>query len=101
MVHINELPENILLELFIHIPAPHLLRNCRLVCCLWRDLIDVVSLWKRKSLREGFFTKDRCEPVEDWKVFYILCSLQRNLLRNPCAEGGPAGGEPWKPSLLP
>lgn len=108
MVHINELPENILLELFIHIPAPQLLRNCRLVCRLWRDLIDVVSLWKRKSLREGFFTKDRCEPVEDWKVFYILCSLQRNLLRNPCAEENLSswridsnGGDRWKVETLP
>lgn len=88
MVNINELPENILLELFTHVPARQLLRNCRLVCSLWRDLIDVMTLWKRKSLREGFVTKDRDEPVDDWKIFYILCSLQRNLLRNPCAEGG-------------
>uniref|UniRef100_A0A8C6I7B2 Uncharacterized protein n=1 Tax=Mus spicilegus TaxID=10103 RepID=A0A8C6I7B2_MUSSI len=108
MVHINELPENILLELFIHIPAPQLLHNCRLVCCLWRDLIDMVSLWKSKSLREGFFTKDRWEPVEDWKVSYILGSLQRNLLRNPCAEENLSswridsnGGDRWKVERLP
>lgn len=98
MVNINELPENILLELFTHIPARQLLRSCRLVCSLWRDLIDVVTLWKCKSLREGFITKDWDEPVDDWKIFYILCSLQRNLLRNPCAEGGP-GVCPGKPVL--
>ncbi|MEJ1272428.1 angiotensin II type I receptor-associated protein [Cricetulus griseus] len=86
MVNINELPENILLELFTHVPARQLLRNCRLVCSLWRDLIDVVTLWKRKSLQEGFITKDWDQPVEDWKIFYFLRSLQRNLLRNPCAE---------------
>ncbi|KAL1776609.1 F-box only protein 44 isoform X1 [Sigmodon hispidus] len=86
MVNINELPENILLELFTHVPARHLVAKCRLVCSLWRDLIDVVTLWKCKSLREGFITKDWNEPVEDWKTFYFLCSLQRNLLRNPCAE---------------
>lgn len=91
MVNINELPENILLELFTHVPARQLLCNCRLVCSLWRDLIDVVTLWKRKSLQDGFITEDWEEPVEDWKIFYFLCSLQRNLLRNPCAEGGLEG----------
>ena len=85
--NINELPENILLELFTHVPARQLLRNCRPVCCLWRDLIDLVSLWKRKCLREGYVTEDWDQPVSDWKVFYFLCSLRRNLLRNPCAEG--------------
>lgn len=108
MVNINELPENILLELFTHVPARELLRNCRLVCSLWRDLIDVMTLWKRKSLREGFITKDRDEPVDDWKIFYILCSLQRNLLRNPCAEENlrswqidANGGDEWKVEDLP
>ncbi|KAL1775011.1 F-box only protein 6 [Sigmodon hispidus] len=57
-----------------------------LVCSLWRDLIAVVTLWKCKSLREGFITKDWNQSVDDWKVFYFLCSLQRNLLWNPCAE---------------
>jgi hypothetical protein len=88
LVSINELPENILLELFTHVPARQLLLCCRPVCSLWRDLIDVATLWKRKSLHEGFITKDWDQPVADWKIFYFLCSLRRNLLRNPCAEGG-------------
>lgn len=87
-VSINELPENILLELFTHVPARQLLLRCRPVCSLWRDLIDLVTLWKRKCLRDGFVTEDWDQPVADWKIFYFLCSLRRNLLRNPCAEGG-------------
>lgn len=86
--NINELPENILLELFTHIPARQLLLRCRPVCSLWRDLIDLVTLWKRKCLQEGFITEDWDQPVADWKIFYFLRSLQRNLLHNPCAEGG-------------
>ncbi|XP_037059079.1 uncharacterized protein LOC114709646 isoform X5 [Peromyscus leucopus] len=84
--NINELPENILLELFTHIPARQLLLRCRPVCSLWRDLIDLVTLWKRKCLREGFITEDWDQPVADWKIFYFLRSLRRNLLHNPCAE---------------
>ncbi|XP_046939588.1 F-box only protein 6 isoform X1 [Lynx rufus] len=85
-VSINDLPENILLEVFTHVPARQLLLRCRLVCSLWRDLIDLVTLWKRKCLREGFITEDGDQPVADWKIFYFLRSLHRNLLRNPCAE---------------
>lgn len=86
LLSINELPENILLEVFTHVPACQLLRY-RPVCSLWRDLIDVATLWKRKCLREGFITEHWDEPVADWKIFFFLCSLRRNLLRNPCAEG--------------
>uniref|UniRef100_F7BAM9 F-box protein 44 n=1 Tax=Macaca mulatta TaxID=9544 RepID=F7BAM9_MACMU len=80
-----------------------LLLNCRLVCSLWRDLIDLVTLWKRKCLREGFITEDWDQPVADWKIFYFLRSLHRNLLHNPCAEEGfefwsldVNGGDEWK-----
>ncbi|EDL81107.1 similar to F-box protein 44 (predicted), isoform CRA_a [Rattus norvegicus] len=103
--NINELPENILLELFTHIPARQLLLRCRPVCSLWRDLIDLVTLWKRKCLQEGFITEDWDQPVADWKIFYFLRSLQRNLLHNPCAEEGfefwsldVNGGDEWKVS---
>ncbi|XP_043852803.1 F-box only protein 6-like [Dromiciops gliroides] len=88
MASINELPEEVLLELFSLVPARELLRRCRPVCSLWRDLIDQVSLWKRKCLREGFISQDWDQPVDDWKVFYFLCSLQKNLICNPCAQDG-------------
>ncbi|XP_046939590.1 F-box only protein 6 isoform X2 [Lynx rufus] len=107
-VSINDLPENILLEVFTHVPARQLLLRCRLVCSLWRDLIDLVTLWKRKCLREGFITEDGDQPVADWKIFYFLRSLHRNLLRNPCAEEDMAswqidsnGGDRWKVESLP
>ncbi|CAO2590017.1 F-box only protein 6 [Lemmus lemmus] len=106
--NINELPENILLELFTHVPARQLLLRCRPVCSLWRDLIDLVTLWKRKCLREGFITEDWDQPVADWKIFYFLRSLRRNLLHNPCAEENMRswrldynGGDEWKVESLP
>ncbi|XP_054546974.1 F-box only protein 6 isoform X1 [Talpa occidentalis] len=107
-VSINELPENILLEIFTHVPARQLLLCCRPVCSLWRDLIDVVTLWKSKCLREGFITADWDQPVADWKIFYFLHILRRNLLRNPCAEEGTRfwqldmnGGDNWNVESIP
>uniref|UniRef100_A0A452VDM0 F-box protein 6 n=1 Tax=Ursus maritimus TaxID=29073 RepID=A0A452VDM0_URSMA len=74
----------------------------------WRDLIDLVTLWKRKCLREGFITEDWDQPVADWKAFFFLCSLRRNLLRNPCAEEDMTswqidsnGGNQWRVESLP
>ncbi|ELK28002.1 PREDICTED: F-box only protein 6 [Myotis davidii] len=108
LLSINELPENILLEVFIYVPARQLVLDCRPVCSLWRDLIDLMTLWKRKSLREGFITEDYKELVFDWKSFYFLCIFPRNLLRNPCAEEGMRswqidynGGDHWKVECLP
>ncbi|XP_043849104.1 F-box only protein 6-like isoform X2 [Dromiciops gliroides] len=108
MASINDLPENVLLELFSLVPAWKLLRHCRPVCSLWRDVIDQVSLWKRKCLREGFISEDRDQPVAGWKVFYFLCSLHRNLIRNPCGEEGlkfwkidQNGGDYWKVEETP
>ncbi|XP_043849782.1 F-box only protein 44-like [Dromiciops gliroides] len=88
MASIDDLPENVLLELFSLVPARELLRHCRPVCSLWRDLIDQVSFWKRKCLQEGFISEEQDQPVDDWKVFYFLCSLHRNLIRNPCGKDG-------------
>ncbi|TEA33510.1 hypothetical protein DBR06_SOUSAS3910061 [Sousa chinensis] len=108
LVSINQLPESILLEVFTHLPARQLLLNCRPVCSLWRDLIDLVTLWKRKCLHEGYVTEDWDQSVADWKVFYFLCNLRRNLLRNPCAEEDMRawkidsnGGDQWKVESLP
>ncbi|XP_074162380.1 F-box only protein 6-like [Sminthopsis crassicaudata] len=108
MISINELPENVLLELFSLIPARELLRHCRPVCSLWRDLIDLVSLWKRKCQREGFISENWDQPVADWKIFYFLCSLRRNLILNPCAEEGfkfwkldENHGNRWKVEKIP
>ncbi|KAM6216908.1 F-box only protein 6-like [Rhynchocyon petersi] len=108
LISINQLPEDTLLEVLTHVPARQLMRNCRLVCSLWRDLIDSVTLWKRKSLLDGFITEAWDKPVTDWKIFYFLCSLRRNLLRNPCAEEDlrfwqidSNGGDRWTVESLP
>ncbi|XP_043849680.1 F-box only protein 44-like [Dromiciops gliroides] len=88
MASINDLPEEVLLELFSLVPALELLRHCRPVCSLWRDLIDQVCLWKRKCQQEGFISKDWNHPVADWKAFYLCCSHPKNLIHNACGQDG-------------
>ncbi|NXC47322.1 FBX6 protein, partial [Penelope pileata] len=88
MATIGDLPEDALVELLSLLPARELLRACRAVCARWRDVVDLSTLWKRKCQREGFCVQSWDRGVTDWKVFYVLCSWKRNLIRNPRAEEG-------------
>ncbi|XP_067329033.1 uncharacterized protein [Anolis sagrei] len=108
MANVGNLPEDVLIEILIRIPARELIRNCRLVCLLWRDLVDLPSLWKRKCQRNGYRARNPDKPPPDWKIHYFLCSLERNLIKNPCAEDGFScwrkdenGGDEWKIEALP
>lgn len=87
MTSICDLPEDVLVELLSLLPAKELVCTCRLVCTQWRYVVDLTTLWKRKCQREGFYLQSLDRNVSDWKIFYMLCSLKRNLIKNPCAEG--------------
>lgn len=87
MTTVLDLPEDVLVELLSLLPARDLLRACRLVCRQWRYVVDLTTLWKRKCQREGFYMHHLDRSISDWKVFYMLCNLRRNLIKNPCAEG--------------
>ncbi|XP_027738344.1 F-box only protein 6-like [Empidonax traillii] len=86
MTTIGDLPEDVLVQLLSLLPAQDLLRNCRLVCSQWRYVVDLNTLWKRKCQRDGFYEQSLDRNVSDWRVFYMLCRLKRNLIKNPCAE---------------
>ncbi|XP_066493987.1 F-box only protein 6-like isoform X1 [Tiliqua scincoides] len=108
MVNIGDLPEDVMLEILSFVPARHLVRSCRLVCLLWRDLVDLSTLWKRKCQQEGYLSETPDSGNRDWRIFYFLCNLKRNLIRNPCAEDAfnswsfqSNEGNEWKVEELP
>uniref|UniRef100_A0ABM5ENW4 F-box only protein 6 n=1 Tax=Pogona vitticeps TaxID=103695 RepID=A0ABM5ENW4_9SAUR len=108
MVNITDLPDDILIDVLVWVPGKELVLTCRLVCSLWRDLVDLPSLWKRKSQKDGFCPQTAGKEVPDWKIYYILCTRKRNLIKNPCAEEGfnswvkeVSGGDKWKIEELP
>ncbi|NWQ77799.1 FBX6 protein, partial [Columbina picui] len=108
MTTICDLPEDVLVELLSLLPARDLLRSCRLVCSQWRDVVDLTTLWKRKCQRDGFYTQNLDRSVTDWKIFYVLSNLKRNLIKNPCAQENfrhwkldKNEGDKWKIEGLP
>ncbi|XP_078235089.1 F-box only protein 44 [Pogona vitticeps] len=82
------LPREILLEVFSLVPAQDLVQRCRLVCSQWREVVDLDVLWKRKCRREGYAMPALESSIQDWRAFYYLCRLKRNLIKNPCGEDG-------------
>ncbi|XP_063799950.1 putative nuclease HARBI1 isoform X1 [Pseudophryne corroboree] len=85
MAAISDVPEGVLLEILSSVPHRDLILQCRLVCSVWRDVIDSHTLWKMKCQRDGFLPKDWRKNPPDWRMFYVLSYKKRNLLRNPCA----------------
>ena len=49
---INELPEDLLEEIFINIPAKDLCLKTMRVCKKWRSIIDSDTFWIEKCLRD-------------------------------------------------
>ncbi|XP_071623539.1 F-box only protein 6-like [Heliangelus exortis] len=105
---IGDLPEDVLVELLSQVPVRDLIHGCRAVCRQWRDVVDLNTLWKRKCQREGFYVQSLDRSISDWKTFYLLSHLKRNLIKNPCAEESfqhwkldKNGGDEWKVEELP
>ncbi|NXX91935.1 FBX6 protein, partial [Centropus bengalensis] len=108
MASIADLPEDVLVELLSLLPARDLTRACGLVCRQWRAVVELTTLWKRKCQREGFYRQALDRSISDWKTFYILSVLKRNLIKNPCAEGNfdhwkldHNEGDKWRVEAMP
>ncbi|KAM3922708.1 F-box only protein 44 [Leptodactylus fuscus] len=108
MSGMNDIPEGVLLEILSAVPGPHLILCGRLVCSLWKDIIDSPTLWKTKCYRAGFVSKHCKRNPPDWRAFYFLLLRKRNLLQNHIAEDdfknwdiNRNGGDQWKVEVLP
>ncbi|XP_030623570.1 F-box only protein 6-like [Chanos chanos] len=103
----SPLPLAVVEEIFLNLPAYNVVRDCRLVCREWKQLVDSAALWRERCRREGFEPEATKSP-RNWQAFYFLCKNRRNLLKNPIAEDGvhgwkiiQNGGDMWKIEELP
>ncbi|GFS29567.1 hypothetical protein NPIL_227841 [Nephila pilipes] len=80
-----------LIDILSFVPADNLIKNCRLVCKDWKDIIDGHSIWKIKCKREK-----KCIPAisfetlpsDYYKKIYLWNPYGRNLIQNPYGEEG-------------
>uniref|UniRef100_A0A3Q4B415 Uncharacterized protein n=1 Tax=Mola mola TaxID=94237 RepID=A0A3Q4B415_MOLML len=96
-------PLDIVEELFLNLPPHQVVHVCRLVCHQWKEVCDSESLWRERCRREGYRLREASKAPEDWRLFYFLCKMRRNLLKNPRGENKMKdwqilenGGDRWK-----
>lgn len=85
-VHSLSVPLEILEEIFLNLPSDKVVRLCRLVCKSWKEVADSESLWRERCRREGYVSRDASITPKDWRMFYFLAKMRRNILKNPRAE---------------
>ncbi|XP_013791526.1 F-box only protein 44-like [Limulus polyphemus] len=84
------------------------IKNCRLVCRIWQQLIDGHSVWKEKCLHENIFFPSREVlnineyPTNFFRSIYLKKPFNRNLLKNSTGEENLSqwtvienGGDKW------
>lgn len=105
---VQELPDEILGEVLLRLPAADLVTSCVRVCRRWRDVLNSQTLWKEKCRRDYHYTDQMLIPVGDFKQHYFKNPYNKNLIKNPCAIEGLTqwkiicnGGHGWKHEAEP
>ena len=92
---INQLPDDILEEIFVHLSGPDLCKRALLVCKKWNELIDQNAFWTEKCLREKRLTQEKMRILRNLghmnisaKKFYFsfYALFEKNFLSNPCGD---------------
>jgi hypothetical protein len=86
----HSLPEEVLLHILSYVDHKTLV-NLRLVCHLWKHLIDNEA-WRLKVSRGKYGSVKSVGPKQKlpWFVYYWICykdPFAKNLLKNHCGQG--------------
>ena len=90
---INSLPDDMLEEILIRIPAEFLCKNVTLVSKRWRNIIETDIFWIEKGLRDEKFDKKVIQILQEKnklipKQLYFNSIFNKNLLKNPYGDLG-------------
>ncbi|GFY47028.1 hypothetical protein TNIN_82651 [Trichonephila inaurata madagascariensis] len=78
-----------LIDILSFVPGKNLIKNCRLVCKDWKNIIDGHGIWKLKCERERKYIPHvslKTLPSDYYKKIYFYNPYCRNLIQNPCGE---------------
>lgn len=87
---LDSVPEDVLFEVFLRLPAKDLVKSCVLVCRRWRNIIDSEGFWRAKCVQDNSYSSEilHCLPDEKAKLLYFKKPYMNNLVKNPDASGG-------------
>ena len=76
----DTLPEEILVQIFSHLPAQEIVHKCRLVCQAWKRIADHATVWTTKYEREhGRPMQPFTHPLLDIRKVYVHDTFTENL----------------------
>ncbi|KAL4225319.1 F-box associated region [Mactra antiquata] len=99
------IPEDILWEVLIRVPAKDIVKSCARVCKQWHYIIESKHFWIQKCSEKHQYSRELIQILadDDFKKLYFRSPYQTNLILNPCAEKGlddwvinRRGGNGWK-----
>jgi F-box protein 6 len=92
------IPEEVLMLILSHVPAKDLIRNCRLVCKSWKQLVDENSIWTTKYERDyGKPAHHIVHKLVDIKKVYMFNTLSQSLTETcPIQVMGSGNGQVCK-----
>lgn len=95
---------DILNDILAYVPKHDLVKNCVLVCRLWKSVLDAQTIWKLKCVRENIPFPSRVVglPRHFYRRLCFKNPFGRNLIKNPCGDDKlrhwifkQSGGDGW------
>ena len=86
---LTDLPDDLLTEVLLRVPAYELVSSCVFVCQKWNQIVNLQSLWKEKCRQDYYYTEEMLvNSPGDFKELYFKNPYNSNLVKNPYAEKG-------------
>ena len=86
---LTDLPNDLLRETLLKLPAQELVKSCILVSKKWQNFVDSPAFWKEKCKLDHGYTDDMLvSDSGDFKKLYFQNPYSRNLVKNSRAEEG-------------
>jgi hypothetical protein len=87
--YIDQLPDDLLDEIFLYLNAQQLCKQLNLVCKKWREVLSSDSFWAQKCIRDRKLNRQLTSMLNEkqieWspKHVYFSNMYTRNLIKNP------------------
>ena len=84
-----DLPDDLLRETLLKLPAQELVKSCMLVSKKWQNFVDSPAFWKEKCKLDLSYTDAMLlSDSGDFKKLYFQNPYSRNLIQNSRADEG-------------
>ena len=90
---LNDLPDDILENIFLHLPGSYVCKTLSVVCQKWNNIIESKHFWTQKAIIDKKLNDQAIElfkshNIYEWKRLYFKNPFNKNLINNPNGDDG-------------